>query len=129
MTDKQDIITQIKTMITTRSYSPVSLTCPLTFDEKEFASYLGLVPTSHSSGEKVLHGEKTFRGNKQIGPMIIEAAWVAISRDAGLGSLYLRYKERMKPQEAIVRIARKLSNILFSILKNETEYVPYRMGK
>lgn len=61
--------------------------------------------------------------------MIIEAAWVAISRDAGLGSLYLRYKERMKPQEAIVRIARKLSNILFSILKNETEYVPYRMGK
>ena len=98
-------------------------------NEKEFASYLGLVPTSHSSGEKVLHGEKTFRGNKQIGPMIIEAAWVAISRDAGLGSLYLRYKERMKPQEAIVRIARKLSNILFSILKNETEYVPYHMGK
>ena len=26
-------------------------------NEREFASYLGLVPTSHSSGDKVAHGE------------------------------------------------------------------------
>ena len=94
-------------------------------NEREFAAYLGLIPTSHSSGEKIVHGEKTFRGNKQLGPMIIEAAWIAIYRDAGLGSLYLHYKERMKPQEAIVRIARKLSNIIFAILKTKKEYVPY----
>jgi transposase len=98
-------------------------------NEKEFAAYLGLIPTSHSSGDKVAHGEMTFRGNKQLGPMIIEAAWITICKDAGLGSLYLRYKERMKPQEAIVRIARKLSNIIFAILKNEKEYVPYHTGK
>ena len=35
----------------------------------------------------------------------------------------------MKPQEAIVRIARKLSNIIFAVLKNEKEYVPYQTGK
>ena len=98
-------------------------------NEKEFAAYLGLIPTSHSSGDKVAHGGMTFRGNKQLGPMIIEAAWISICKDAGLGSLYLRYKERMKPQEAIVRIARKLSNIIFAVLKNETEYIPYNMGK
>ena len=57
--------------------------------------------------------------------MIVEAAWIAIYRDVGLGSLYLHYKERMKPQEAIVRIARKLSNIIFAILKTKKEYVPY----
>ena len=94
-------------------------------NENQFAAYLGLIPTSHSSGDKVAHGEMTFRGNKQLGPMIIEAAWITICKDAGLGSLYLRYKERMKPQEAIVRIARKLSNIIYTILKNEKEYVPY----
>ena len=98
-------------------------------NENEFAAYLGLVPISHSSGDKIAHGEMTFRGNKQLGPMIIEAAWITICKDAGLGSLYLRYKERMKPQEAIVRIARKLSNIIFAILKNEKEYVPYHTGK
>ena len=97
-------------------------------NENQFAAYLGLVPTSHSSGEKTVHGEKTFRGNKQLGPMIIEAAWVAIGRDAGLGAQYFQYKKRMEPQEAIVRIARKLSNIIFSVLKNEKEYVPYQTG-
>ena len=98
-------------------------------NEKEFAAYLGLIPTSHSSGDKVVHGEMTFRGNKQLGPMIIETAWISICKDAGLGSLYLRYKERMKPQEAIVRIARKLSNIIFAVLKNETQYVSYNICK
>lgn len=97
-------------------------------NEREFAAYLGLIPTSHSSGEKIIHGEMTFRGNKQLGPMIIEAAWVAVCRDAGLGSLYRHYKERMKPQKAIVRIARKLSNIIFAVLKNEIKYVPYHWG-
>lgn len=94
-------------------------------NENQFAAYLGLVPTSHSSGDKTVHGGMTFRGNKQIGPMLIETAWISVCRDPGLASLYLRYKERMKPQEAIVRIARKLSNIIFAILKNEREYVPY----
>jgi transposase len=97
-------------------------------NEKEFASYLGLIPSCRSSGDRVAHGEMTFRGNKQLGPMIVEAAWVAICRDAGLASVYLHYKQRMKPQEAIVRVARKLSNIIFAVLKNETEYVPYHKG-
>ena len=60
--------------------------------------------------------------------MIVEAAWITINRDAGLGSQYLRYRERMKPQEAIIRIARKLSNIILAILKSEKEYIPYHMG-
>ena len=97
-------------------------------NENEFAAYLGLIPTSHSSGEKVVHGEKTFRGNKQLGPMIIEAAWITIGRDVGLGAQYCQYKQRMEPQKAIVRIACKLSNIIFSVLKNEKEYVPYQTG-
>ena len=31
----------------------------------------------------------------------------------------------MKPQEAIVRVARKLSNIIFSVLKTGQKYKPY----
>ncbi len=93
-------------------------------NEKQFASYLGLIPTSHSSGDKITHGEMTFRGNKKIGPMIIETAWASISSDHGLGETYLSYKKRMKPQLAIVRIARKLSNIMFSVIKTDRKYVP-----
>ena len=97
-------------------------------NENEFAAYLGLIPTSHSSGEKTVHGEKTFRGSKQLGTVIVEAAWIAIVKDEGLGAQYHRYKQRMEPQKAIVRIARKLSNIVFSVLKNEKEYVPRQTG-
>ena len=98
-------------------------------NEREFASYLGLVPTSHSSGGKVAHGKKTFRGNKKLGPQIVEASWVSICRDRGLGCAYVNYKKRMKPQEAIIRIARKLSNIIFSVLKTGKEYEPYEWNE
>ena len=94
-------------------------------NEREFASYLGLVPTSHSSGGKVAHGEKTFRGNRKLGPQIVEASWISIYRDRGLGCAYINYKNRMEPQEAIVRVARKLSNIIFSVLRTRVKYEPY----
>ena len=94
-------------------------------NEKQFASYLGLIPTCHSSGDKEFHGEMTFRGNKQLGPMIIETWWVAISRDYGLGQAYIAYRRKVGPQKAIVKIARKMSNIIFSVLKNKRKYEPY----
>lgn len=47
-------------------------------NENQVAAYLGLIFTSHSSGDKVAHGEMTFRGDKQLGPMIIDAAWITI---------------------------------------------------
>ncbi|MCQ2205141.1 MAG: transposase, partial [Bacteroidales bacterium] len=93
-------------------------------NERQFASYLGLIPTCHSSGEKVSHGEKTFRGNKKLGPMIVETCWVAVNKDTRFSSLYGGYCQRMKRQEAIIRVARKMSNIIFGVLKNNTAYVP-----
>lgn len=92
-------------------------------NERKFASYLGLVPTCHCSGEKVSHGEKTFRGNKHIGPLLVEASWVLIRRDRDLGRAYTEYRWRMPVQKAVIRIARKLSNIIFSILTNKKAYV------
>ena len=98
-------------------------------NENQFASYLGLIPTCHNSGEKTSSGEKTFRGNKHLGPMIIEAAWIAIYKDYGLGMAYAKYKQSMKPQKAIVKVARKMSNIIFSVLKNGKKYEPYKWDK
>lgn len=97
-------------------------------NERQFASYLGLVPMSHSSGDKIIHGEMTFRGNKEVGPLLIEASWIAIRHDIGLSAAYSDYCKRMKPQQAIVRIARKLSNIVLAVLKNKQKYVPYTFG-
>ena len=91
-------------------------------NEKQFASYLGLVPTSHSSGEKIANGEKTFRGNKLLGPMIVESAWTMIRHDSVMAAAYGEYCKRMKSQEAVIRIARKLSNRILKILRSGQKY-------
>lgn len=89
---------------------------------RQFASYLGLIPLSHSSGEKLIHGEKTFRGNKQLGPMLVECAWVTIQHDRAMACAYGEYRKRMKPQEAIIRIARKMSSRIMTVLKSGKKY-------
>ena len=91
-------------------------------NERQFASYIGLVPMRHNSGNKNPDCEMTFRGNKQIGPMLIEASWVSISRDIELSASYRLYCQRMKRQDAIIRIARKLSNRIFAVMKTNRKY-------
>ena len=59
-------------------------------NERTFVSMLGLIPTCHDSGEKKAVGEKTNRGSKQLGPLIVEASWVAIQRDKGMGGILLQ---------------------------------------
>ena len=95
-------------------------------NERHFASFLGLVPTCHSSGEKTSHGAKTFRGNKALGPMIIEAAWQTVKNDAGMAADFARWCRKTERNKAIVRVARKLSNIILSVIKNKQKYVPYQ---
>ena len=94
-------------------------------NERQFASYLGLVPTCHSSGEKASFGEMTFRGNKHLGPLLIEASWVAIHWDDALSVAFTNYRRKgLMPQESIIRVARKLSNIIFAMLKTGNHYAP-----
>jgi hypothetical protein len=61
--------------------------------------------------------------------MIIEACWVAIHKDMGLGACYAYHKQRSNPQKAIVRVARRMSNIIYSVLKNDKAYEPYQWDK
>lgn len=91
-------------------------------NQKAFACYLGLVPTCHDSGEKKSTGEITFRGNKRLRTLLVESAWIAIRNDRALAAAYGEYTKRMPEQNAIVRIARKLSNRIFTVLKTGKKY-------
>lgn len=86
-------------------------------------SFVGLVPTTNSSGETEKVGRITKRSNKPMRNCIIECAWVAIRNDPALSLAYSKLCARMKPNEAIIRIAKKLLNRIRYVLKNETEYV------
>jgi len=86
------------------------------------AGYLGLVPNCHSTGDKENTGEMTFRGNKWLRELLVEAAWMAARSDPALHLAYLNLCKRMKPNEAIIRIARKVLNRIYYVLKNQHEY-------
>jgi transposase len=91
-------------------------------DRDKLCSYIGLIPTTASSGEKERVGELTPRGNGFLRKTLIESAWVSIRFDP---VLMLKFKElckRMEPNKAIIRIARKLLNRIRFVLKSEQEY-------
>ena len=89
-----------------------------------FAGYVGLTPNRHSSGDKTNDGEMTFRGNKTLKSLLIESSWTAARSDPALILSYHSYVRRMEPNKAVVRIARKVLNRMYYVLKNKMEYVP-----
>lgn len=89
-----------------------------------FAGFVGLVPNRHSSGGKENNGEMTFRGQDALRKSLIESSWFAARFDPALNMSYHGYIKRMEPNKAIIRIARKVLNRIYYVLKNKVEYVP-----
>jgi len=89
----------------------------------KLCSFIGLVPSTHSSGEKEIIGEITHRGNNFLRSAIVESAWIAARKDMALNKSYHDYCRRMEPNKAIIRIARKLLNRIRYVLKNNEPYV------
>lgn len=122
---------QLKLLI---GISGISITTAATFlseiiDIKRFkkfdqlCSFVGLIPSTHSSGEKEKTGRITRRSNRALRSVLIEASWVAIRNDPALALNFENNCQRMKKNEAIIRTAKKLLNRIQFVLKNEKEYV------
>jgi len=87
------------------------------------AGFVGLVPNYHSSGDKAKNGEMTFRGQSTLKKSLIESAWFAARFDPALSMSYHELIKRMDANKAITRIARKLLNRIYFVLKNKQPYV------
>lgn len=92
-------------------------------NERAFASFIGIVPTCHNSGEKESTGGMTFRGNNHLTRVLIEASWTAVRNDIALSACFGELCKRMGHNDAIIRIARKLSNRILAVLKKNEKYV------
>jgi len=89
----------------------------------QLCSFIGLIPTTNSSGEHEKIGHISNRANKQLRTILIEAAWVAIRYDPALALSFNGYCQRMKKNDAIIRIAKKLLNRIRYVLTNGKKYV------
>ena len=92
-------------------------------NENQFASYVGLVPSVRSSDqtEHVLGVQR--RAKKILRSLLIQATWMAIRKDSALLEYYGESVKRMKPQKAIIKVAKKLLNRIRYVWLNEKDYV------
>lgn len=91
-------------------------------DFTNLCSYVGLVPSTSSSGEKSNDTGITPRRNIALRTALVESAWVAIRNDPALFAAYQKLCKRMAANRAIVRIAKKLLNRIVHVLRKKEKY-------
>lgn len=95
-------------------------------DEGKLHSYAGVIPSTHSSGEKRYHGRIIREGNRWLRWAAVEAVWPAIRADYDLRLHYERRKKRKGANMAKVATARRLLTIIYRMLKENRAYTPYK---
>ena len=91
-------------------------------NEKYLFSFTGLTPSEHSSGEHKRLGHISRQGRSVLRKALIQAAWVAIYKDASLMEVFERIARTAGKKRAIVGVARRLVGQLRSCLKSNTPY-------
>jgi transposase len=85
--------------------------------------FIGFCPDSHSSGESQRHTGISLRKHSQLRSMLVEASWQLVRRDAAMLDHYKSLTKRMKGQDAIIRIARKLLRRIRAVMLSNKMYV------
>jgi len=93
---------------------------------RELSAFVGLVPREYSTGDTVRYGSITQLGNSLLRSLLVEAAWSAIRKDKELNQFFYRIKNRHHPsigsRKAIVAVARKLTQRIYCVLKEQRVY-------
>ena len=84
---------------------------------------MGLTPSVYSSRDTYCEYGLTYRKNSRLKYALIEASWVAIRKDPALLESYNKLITRIKKQQAIIRIAKKLLSRIRHVWLNKQPYV------
>ena len=94
------------------------------FDNKlKFASYSGLIPSEHSSGEKVVKGHITKHAPSILRFFLVETVHSLIKYTKKFRSKYLSIVSRLGKKRSIIAIARILAETIYAMLKNNVKFV------
>ncbi len=91
-------------------------------DEDHLVSFIGLVPSTQSSDDTIKSNSITKRQNAFLRFTMIETAWTAVREDPAITMKYNELCKRMKSQDAIVRIAKKLVRRIRHVWLHRQEY-------
>jgi transposase len=90
--------------------------------EKQFTSWLGLVPTNEQSGGKILK-RRTRKVVNRAAMALRNAASTLIRSQSYLGAQYRRLRMRLGAPKAITAMARKLACLFYRLIKHGQQYV------
>lgn len=93
-------------------------------NEKQFSSFIGLVPSMHNSGESERSKGLTYRCRPQLRSYLVEAAWIAVRKDPEMQAYYRKHQGK-NVKSVIIKIAHKLAKRILAVIKTET---PYRVN-
>ena len=91
-------------------------------DENHLASFIGLVPSLQTSDDNIYSNKITVRKHSFLRTIMMEAAWTAVREDPVMTLRFSELNKRMKGQDAIIRIARKLIRRIRHVWLNQQEY-------
>jgi hypothetical protein len=86
------------------------------------AAYLGLVPSTHQSGQHCYHGRITKQGASHARWMLVQAAQQVGRHPGPLGLFFRRLARKKNRNVAVVATARKLITIAWHMLMNNEPY-------
>lgn len=93
--------------------------------ESQFSSFIGLVPGIYNSGDSEKCLGITPRSRSQLRSYLVEAAWIAIRKDAEMQAYYRKHQGK-NVKNIIVKVAHKMARRILSVIKTET---PYQINK
>jgi transposase len=83
---------------------------------KQLVGYAGLGASVHSSGETHRTGRITKSGRRDLRYVLVEAAWVAVEKNAYWKAEFSRLARRMDENKAVVAVARRLLVAIWHVL-------------
>ena len=90
--------------------------------EDHLAAFIGLIPSTRSSDDTIKGNSITKRQNAFLRYIMIESAWTAVMEDPAMTMKFKELCKRMKSQDAIVRIAKKLTKRIRHVWLHQQEY-------
>ena len=91
---------------------------------RQVSHFVGMTPRIDSSGETTRMGNITKRGCQAIRGIIVQSAWAAVhtSKNHHLKLKYQELMERRGKGRAIVAIARRMLELMWVVMRNNTYY-------
>jgi transposase IS116/IS110/IS902 family protein len=95
---------------------------------KHAASYSGVVPSTHQSGDRDGHGRITKKGSGELRAMLCEAAHHAARSNHPLNPYFRKLCAKRGYKMAVMAVAHRLCRILYAMLKNRTHFDVGKLG-